>query len=68
MKKLDYFIIITLSIFITIFISYHLTLLSNSNSKNNDSSYDYYNELSQQDKNLVDDLVKEYQSLKEQIK
>ncbi|MBZ7985673.1 hypothetical protein AVANS14531_04910 [Campylobacter sp. Cr9] len=68
MKTLDYFIIIILSILITLFISYHLSLLNSVDLKNNINDYNYYDDLSLKDKSLVDDLVIEYQSLKEQIK
>lgn len=68
MKTLDYFIIIILSILITLFISYHLSLLNSVDLKNNINDYNYYDNLSLKDKSLVDDLIIEYQSLKEQIK
>lgn len=68
MKTLDYFIIIILSILISLFISYHLSLLNSVDLKNNINDYNYYDDLSLKDKSLVDDLVIEYQSLKEQIK
>lgn len=68
MKTLDYFIIITLSNLITLFISYHLFLLNIVDLKNNINDYNYCDDLSLKDKSLVDDLVIEYQSLKEQIK
>lgn len=68
MKTLDYFIIIILSILITLFISYHLSLLNSVDLKNNINDYNYYDDLSLKDKSLVDDLIIEYQSLKEQIK
>lgn len=55
------------AIFIFIYLGYFISQTS-INNQDDFTYYNYYNELGYFDRHLVDDLIIEYQSLKEQIK
>lgn len=61
---------LTARLFTILFFVYLGYIISQTSMDNKEdlTNYDYYNELGYFDRHLVDDLIIEYQSLKEQIK